>query len=594
MNTEPKSHHKSPSRFWISALTDQFNREHDVPIATWCITDVEEMFPDWEEWNFAEPFADADEIAAHTKDINVLCAVLLSNLKDAKNAQHHVSYGTEYWRILAMHWVVDLVNFAWYRWQEITAALEQHASKDLQCDIYPNDVAWHFEGYGDFNATTLYNIDFSTWVCSNILRTLRPDNVELVEVNFSNDTGPTQVPHIKPPTSRVRKLLRQLRAAAKSERCVIGSIGNEYSLPTKAKSIASEGLLGLFLHLLPEKLGRDEPPEDKIMEIPSRFPAQFVSLVRDLMDATLPDTLGHKFKRYSDGALKLTYRPGKLMIQVPAFHLDPATQFKVAHAVDAGEHLIGFQHGGSYGAVSVLQIPPETEYRSFAFITWGWMEHSDYEGNFVRLPSAQLANWRKAKKPTSNRGLFVAQSIRFLPGRISFEGDIFNRRWSRKQRLQFFSALPDHIMGQTNYRPYDSLPASLTDTKYFQEHLPVLNIARDDFHNEMVSAKLVMLDHPGTTFFQSMVADIPTVAYWNPVAFPISRQAKPTFDALKDAGIIFDTSDVAAQHVTDIWDNIDDWWQSNSVVKARQKFKDNYAYTEPFWLISWMKALWRL
>lgn len=593
MSTEHKTHQKPPCRLWISALTDKFDPEQDVPIATWCITDVEGKFPDWEEWDFTEPFPNTGAIPAHTKDINILCAALLNNLKDAKNAQHHVSYGVEYWRILAMHWIVDLVNFAWYRWQEITAMLEQHASKNMHCDIYPENVAWNFEGYGDFNATTLYNIDFSTWVCSKILRMRQPDNIILVDIDFTNDTGPTQVPHIKPPTSRARKMLRQLRAAAKPERCAIGSIGNEYSLPTKVKSIASEGVLGLYLHLLPEKLNRKEP-KNAAIEIPRRFPAQFISLVRDLMDATPPNTLGHKFERYRNDALKLTFRPGKLMIQVPAFHLDPATQFKVAHAVDAGEHLVGFQHGGSYGLVSVLQIPPETEYRSFAFITWGWTKHSDFDGNFIRLPSAQLASWRRAKKPSSGRGLFVAQSIRFLPGRISFEGDIFNRRWSRKQRLQFFNALPDHIMGQINYRPYDSLPASLTDTRYFQERLPILKIASPNFHAEMASAKLVMMDHPGTTFFQSMVADIPTIAYWSSDAYPISSQAKPTFDVLKDAGIIFDTSDMAAQHVTKIWDDIDGWWESENVAHARQMFKDNYAYTEPFWLIAWMKALWRL
>lgn len=593
MHTEPKSHHKLPGRFWISALTDQFDQEHDVPIATWCITGVEDKFPDWEEWDFIEPFATADEILAHTKDINILCSVLLEDFKTAKNTQHHVSYGTEYWRILAMHWIVDLVNLAWYRWQEITVALEQYESKEMHCDIFPDFVAWDFEGYGDFNATTLYNVDFSTWVCSKILRTSLPDNITLVEVGYTNDTGPTQVPHIKPPTSQAQKILRWLRVSVKSERCVIGSIGNEYSLATKIKSILSEGLLGLYLNLLPAKPSHQNSIET-VSEIPNRFPAQFVSLVRDLMNATQPNTLGKNYTRNHDEALKKNFNPGKLMIQTPAFHLDPATQFKVAHAVHAGEHLVSFQHGGSYGTVSVLQVPPETEYKSFAFITWGWTQHSDYDGNFVSLPSSQLASWRGAKKPSSGLGLFVAQAIRFLPGRISYEGDIFNRQWSRKQRLEFFSALPPRIMEQTNYRPYDGLPASVMDTQYFQKRLPVLNIANDNFHTEMTSAKLVMIDHPGTTFFQSMVADIPTIAYWNSDAYPISAQAKPTFDALKEAGIIFDTSDLAAQHVTKIWDNVDEWWLSDNVVKARQMFKDNYAYTESFWLITWVKALWRL
>lgn len=593
MDTEPQSYHDHAPRFWISVLDDQFDSKADVPIAPWCITGVEDQFPDWETWAFTKPFSDVDAVAAHAKDINLLCADLLEKLKAEKNAQYNVTFGTEYWRILAMHWIVDLVNFSWYRWQEITTALDTHQTGTMVCDVYPDDVPWNFEGYGDFNATTLYNVDFSTWVCSKILRVLNPENVTLIDTAFQNEIAPTQVPHIKPPKSLAQKILRQLRAAVKTERCVIGSIGNEYSLSTKIKSIASEGLLGLYLNLLPAKQASANPTELKT-SIPDRFPAQFITLVRDLMDATLPNTLGKHYETYRDVALRKTFKPGKITIQIPAFHLNPATQFKVAHAVEAGEHLVGYQHGGSYGAVSVLQMPPETEYRSHAFITWGWTQHSNYEGNFIRLPSSQLASWRSAKKPSSGRGLFVAQAIRFLPGRLSFEGDILNRMWSRKHRLAFFNVLPERIMHQINYRPYDGLPASLTDTPYFKERLACLNIASPQFHIEMTSAKLVMIDHPGTTFFQSMVAGIPTVAYWNQDAYPISVQAKATFDALKKAGIIFDTSEAAAQHVATIWDDVDHWWQSEKVVSARQMFKENYAYTERFWLLAWIKTLWKL
>lgn len=593
MTTEPKSQHKSPPRFWISALTDQFDQEKDVPIASWCITGVEDQFPDWGTWRFEKPFIDTETIVTDARDINSLCADLLEKLKAEKNAQHNVSYSTEYWRILAMHWIVDLVNFSWYRWREVTATLSYQEQNTMICDVYPDDVAWNFEGYGDFNATTLYNMDFSTWVCSRILRTLNPDNVTLIETEFQNEIAPTQVPHIKPPRSLAQKILRQLRAAAKSERCVIGSIGNEYSLSTKIKSIACESLLGLYLNLLPAKSITAKPAKIST-KIPDRFPAQFITLVRDLMDATLPNTLGKYYAAYRDAAQKAAFKPGKLTIQIPAFHLSPGTQFKIAHAVEAGEHLIGYQHGGSYGAVSVLQMPPETEYKSFAFITWGWHRHSEYEGNFIRLPSSQLASWRNARTPSSGKGLFVAQAIRFLPGRLSFEGDINNRTWSRKKRLAFFQALPARIMQQTNYRPYDHLPASQSDTKFFTERLPVLNIASNNFHTEMTSAKLVMIDHPGTTFFQSMAADIPTVAYWSQNAYPVSKQAASAFNALKLAGIIFDDSETAAKHVSEIWDDVDGWWQSPNVMAARQHFKDNYAFTERFWLLTWMKALWKI
>ena len=102
------------------------------------------------------------------------------------------------------------------------------------------------------------------------------------------------------------------------------------------------------------------------------------------------------------------------------------------------------------------------------------------------------------------------------------------------------------------------------------------------------------IDHGTTSFAIAMAANVPTVAFLNPSIWAPSRQAEPIFERFRKMGVVVDDGKSAAKQVEKIWDNVDGWWNQPEIQTARLSFCQNYARTDQFWLMKWIKALWKL
>ena len=109
-----------------------------------------------------------------------------------------------------------------------------------------------------------------------------------------------------------------------------------------------------------------------------------------------------------------------------------------------------------------------------------------------------------------------------------------------------------------------------------------------------MDARLCIVQTPGTTLNVAMAANAPTIGVWRRDHYPYSAQAKGFFRDLEKCKIIFYDSREAANHVNDVWDNIDDWWNNSDVQSARRMWCDQFALTSRYWWLDWAKALFDL
>ena len=72
---------------------------------------------------------------------------------------------------------------------------------------------------------------------------------------------------------------------------------------------------------------------------------------------------------------------------------------------------------------------------------------------------------------------------------------------------------------------------------------------------------------------------------------PIARSAIIEHKKLIEVGIVFDCPLKAAQHINEIWDNLEDWWQSVSVQEARVDWCKKFSYTKEAYLKEWLSTL---
>ncbi len=109
----------------------------------------------------------------------------------------------------------------------------------------------------------------------------------------------------------------------------------------------------------------------------------------------------------------------------------------------------------------------------------------------------------------------------------------------------------------------------------------------------MESCKLIVLDHPVTTLHVALSAGIPVIGFWQESAWGMCRQAVPFFKSMREAGFIFETGEEAAAKINEIRDNVEDWWNQESIQKVVREWCHEYARTGN-WITSWIKEIWRV
>lgn len=582
-------------RLIVGPVPDDFDPSHDVIAGWWCFSDREDACPGWETSDLEEPITDPDAVVAEFRAINALVNDLIIEWTPKWNEAHSVNRSEKFWHMLSVGWLIDLVHLVRYRYLEIEQVIASHPDRLLHAEVVAVDTNLRYESYREFAPASYADQTLSSWICSLILHEIDAENVEL-EVIPQAPAGEFKASaYTPPPGSAALKTLRRLKASLKPDRCRIGSGAREFTPWLKFSTLVAEYVLASICRFVPAKgTLHYSAPAGSNGESTKHFPEAFLRVLAKAVTQTMPGSLGQGFKDLDAVARRETYRPGCMRIESSFFHLDESRKFKIAHAIENDEVLIGMQHGGNAGTAAAIQFAPESEYRYHAAITWGWTSCGGYPGNFIPLPSPQLAPWIGKHNPTEDTIVVVGTGVRFIPGRFSFEGDIFNRPASRTEKLALFDGLSSDVRKKIRYRPYFGMQSTLADASYFEAKYPDIPQIKDGFFDRLMHCKLMVIDHPGTTMLQALAADIPLIGYWSPHAFYMCPEAKELFDHLRGVNVVFDNGADAARHMNKISNDIPGWWSRPDVQQAVHEVRETYAKASRTWLIDWAGTLMRL
>lgn len=582
-------------RLIVAPVPDDYDPTHDIVAGWWCFSDQEEKCRDWDAAELEEPITDPDAVVSEFRAINALVNDLVIEWAPKWNEAHNVNRSAKFWHLLSVGWLIDLVHLVRYRFLEIERIAAHHPDKLLHAQVVPVDTKLNYASYREFAPASYADQMLSRWICSLILHEIGIKNIKLEVLPVpANNTFKANA-YTPPPASAMKSTLRRLKASLKPDRCRIGSGAREFTPWLKISTLAAEYVLASICRFSPASSDlKYSAPVSSNGESERYFSDVFLRVLTEAITRTMPDSLGSAFKEFDAAARRQNYRPASMRIETSFFHLDEPRKFKIAHAVENGEVLIGMQHGGNAGTAAAIQFAPETEYRSHAAITWGWTSCGGYPGNFIPLPSPQLAPWIGKHTPTEDTIVVVGTGVRFIPGRFSFEGDIFNRPASRTEKSALFDGLSSDVRKKIRYRPYFGMQSTLADASYFADKYPDIPQIKDGFFERLMRCNLMVIDHPGTTMLQALAAGIPFIGFWNPAAFHMCPEAQSKFDRLRQVGVIFDSGADAARQVNQIANDPASWWSNPDVQAAISDVRETYAKTSRTWLIDWAKALIRL
>jgi putative transferase (TIGR04331 family) len=108
----------------------------------------------------------------------------------------------------------------------------------------------------------------------------------------------------------------------------------------------------------------------------------------------------------------------------------------------------------------------------------------------------------------------------------------------------------------------------------------------------MLSCRLMVLDHHGTTLNLAFAANTPLVLYWDPRAWELCPEAEALLELLHGAGIWHPTPEDAAAGVARIWPDARGWWQAARVQSVRLRWCERFALSAGAGFdVQWMRAL---
>jgi hypothetical protein len=541
----------------VDAIGTDFRPDTHVALGPWCFQRAEGVFPGWDQLEFVDPFPTSDERRRADLATCALANQVLDQLWPGFNARHGVQFSRRFWHIVAMYWLCHLIQFTWRVHEHVRLFVSRHQNELFDVRLVQGGPRFSFSGGSEFIHACFLPSEFRSWIVSELTRRLAPPHWT---VSIARRVAPLRSASV-PAVARRRRSFERVSGFGRLERGI-----------------------SLYVDMLPCKPCRPRVPATSTS--PNCFPASFLALVDELVESTLPASLDGDFHKLLAEARRQTYCANRMRVTTIDAS-DDQENIVLACAAEAGERLIAVQHGGVYGWAAFMSTYGETEFYHDAFLTWGWTAQEDYDGRFVPVSSARLGRHLKRWKKSDGTIVFVGRSMDAIWPRIDFfPPAIEYRRWKR----HFLSALDPEIFTQLRYRPYLA-QETLEDAVWLRRFFPTLKIVEGHLDPVMHASRLLVVDHPVTTFATALAANIPTVGFWDHDAWPLARQAEPVFEELKRAGIIFHDPKRAAASINETWSDVEGWWADPDRQRARELFCERYARTSRWWLFDWLRVL---
>lgn len=531
-----------------------------------CFAGREEFFPDWETaFTFApEPLADHAIAREAATAAQALAADTIPRLA-LWLSPHAGELPPAYWQTLLAPWAVDVARQVIERHLRVRAMREAWGGLELHVGLLPADRDFHFQDEHDFTLRGALGTDFNHWLFSRLLEADWPSawkrrpSEAFADTEQSSEKKAPQSPDEPPLRQWLRRTARALLLGLPFPRLKGMTLGQalRFSLALLHPCHGPDHSLDLAAAFGSES-GAPTP------RIPP-LPLDPLPLFQAACPASLR-TLRHP------AALSRTSRPRLRVATILAYE-DAAYRGRLARWRGRGHRLAFAQHGGNYGMEAVACETAFVEYSQDVFFTWGWTRHGEARGNFVPLPSPQLARLENAWHGADGKNLlFVGTEMAAFAYRLDSHPTPLQLVEYREDKEWFFEALGRELQARSLYRPYFPLPGCLADAAWLLPRVPRLKLCTGPLMPQLLACRLLVLDHHGTSLLEAMAANVPVVLYWNRAHWPLTPEGEALLDDLAAAGIWFPTAEEAATQARRVWPAAADWWQSPGIQAARRRF----------------------
>lgn len=523
------------------------------------------------------PWRDYEKLRIDNLQIEDLYSRIIENLVNDLNTYHNTKYSDRSWKVILGPWLYNFIGIIFERYENLKYVFEHYKIEK----VYFKDISSASEITKNYNSFTklalshkwnesiyidLINYFFSIKIEENKdLYYANEINLEK-NVNDSNNL-------IKLFTSIYSKLINTL---LKNKGVMF--FGSNIS----KKDIIKFSFLNKSLPILPiipieeectKKLVIDSNFRKSTFDFNSKN--KFETYISTILFKHLPFSFVEKFHYYDKYAKNIFGENKRLkyIITASGYYNDLFT-FYLANSINKNIKIIGLQHGGAYG--SILNSYNENHEISVTdkFLSWGWKKNNSNVVPFYFIK----------KIINKNNNILKNYCTIFLNG-----NDIYSLRVSNESYIHNINPTIDFdsIVGFINrisningikilFRGYP-FDYGWNDKNYIEKKhgKKILYNESSNIDEIFNMSKILIFNINSTGYLESLVSNFPTILILTKER-KIRSDAMPYFNLLKKNNILFDNFMDAAEHINNIYYDINKWWYSKELQNDIKVFTQNF------------------
>ena len=531
--------------------------------------------------NFFDPYGLTEKLLYDdAKYLDKVFNKYLNKISIGLNNLHNQKNSLKYWNIILGVWLRDFIYTSYNRFRTLREGLKKFNINEIIL-IENKKNNFPIIESTDFNKYT-NNLFFDAILISNIFKNLEKNNG--IKIIRSEDTFyPTNLNLKYKKKSIISTILK-----------FISKILNFLSGYKNAKYFVLKSYLSLFEEIklnfiLNKKFQFNEYPtieynEKKInlslrsnLNFNNDSENEFETILNKIIADYIPMTVIENYKQVEDfikSKLNWPHNP-QLIFTSNSFGDGGPTQFWIAQKTEKGTKYYIGQHGGGYLELYDKKLRVEIK-PADGMIAWG---KKVFDNKFFSAFNFTVLN-RKKNNFLGKKLMIVFRSsgVRTVPFDRFEYGKILYEKSS-----EIVKNLSEEIKKETLLRLHPNYKKGiyLTFDEFLKKNKYLKIDSTTKYFKLLKNSKIVIFNDFSSGFFQNLTLDYPSIVF-SPLGLSfIHNENKGDFEELIKIKLIFTDVKSLNNHLNEIWNNTEAWWNDTSNVKVRKIFLEKYSLEPP-------------
>lgn len=514
---------------------------------------------------------------------------LLPRMAVALNHMHGVNHAVEYWRIVVGYWLYHYIQTFYERYETVRMALTDFR---VEAAVGLAREDWRPTRDADDYAAIIFDDPYNLQLYSQILVDLG--------VPLESRRGPgLRTAVAGTPRGAVFRAVAGLAGrfsrvlARRSPVILVNSIFSEWEawrLWWRSRGAVQPFLDRSYFHNLRPSV--TQPGLRKTLcQIDDGGDPLVTSLIKSL-PYNLPHSCVEEYPAHLEYVRRKWPEGPRVVLTSFLFTSNDVGKIWLAERRERDRvKIVAIQHSGVYG-VYEREFSTHHE-RDVADQCWSWGFETPSVPNMSPMPSPKM----NRIKPITQAG--SATRILLLPEELRRYALNFIRSPFGGQSERYLDGLTDlltglapNILKQVRLRARPWIAANDVYASRFPD-LAVDPMIERPLADALAASRLIVVTYNGTAFLEALVIGRPVVLVWDPVTNPMHTNAQLCFGFLREAGILHDTPQSAAELINRIYDDAATWWHEPAVRRGRERFLAKFVWLDKDWLRVWHDRILR-